>query len=256
MTSDDQLSLFPEPEPPDAPVTPVEQPTAPVIKRDPSDNAARLFATDPRHNVVLEASAGTGKTSVLVGRYLNLLRVGVDPSHILAMTFTRQAAAEMRARIIGELRVEAESSASARARWDALRARLGEIAISTVDAFCLALLREFPLEADLDPGFSLVDDTEVPRLLDEAVERTLALGALRAHGDDGVAMLLGQPRTRANASSPDASLAAASRRAVGASSVSLGGTNRPVGDVGVSRGSRPVVGSAGCGRSGRRTIVG
>ena len=68
-------------------------------RRSPSsDRAARDFATDPRHNVVLEASAGTGKTSVLVERYLNLLRADVEPSNVLAMTFTRQAAAEMRGR--------------------------------------------------------------------------------------------------------------------------------------------------------------
>ena len=48
-----------------------------------------------------------------------------------------------------------------------------DIAISTIDAFCLALLREFPLEADVDPGFDLADETETPRLVDEALERTL-----------------------------------------------------------------------------------
>ena len=64
------------------------------------DASQRVFATDPSQNVVLEASAGTGKTSVLVSRYLNLLRAGVDPSNILAITFTRQAAADMRERII------------------------------------------------------------------------------------------------------------------------------------------------------------
>ena len=54
-------------------------------------------AVDPSQNVVLEASAGTGKTRVLVERYVNLLRAGVEPDHILAITFTRKAAAEMRA---------------------------------------------------------------------------------------------------------------------------------------------------------------
>ena len=71
------------------------------------DAAARLFAADPARNVVLEASAGTGKTTVLVARYVNLLRAGVDPSNILAITFTRQAAAEMRERILAALRREA-----------------------------------------------------------------------------------------------------------------------------------------------------
>ncbi len=116
------------------------------------DADARQFAVDPNQNVVLEASAGTGKTSVLVWRYINLLKAGVDPANILAMTFTRKAAAEMRERIIRELKEAASRSEFDRARWNDLRDRLGEIAISTIDAFCLSLLREFPLEADLDPG--------------------------------------------------------------------------------------------------------
>ena len=156
------------------------------------DASQRVFATDPSQNVVLEASAGTGKTSVLVSRYLNLLRAGVDPSNILAITFTRQAAAEMRERIIHQLRAEATHSATAQARWADLRDRLSEIAISTVDAFCLSLLREFPLEADLDPGFGMADETEVPRLTEEAAERALAIGSTLAGRDAGVAMLLAQ----------------------------------------------------------------
>ena len=61
------------------------------------------LAIDPTRNVALEASAGTGKTRVLVDRYIALLLAGVQPRHILAMTFTRKAAAEMRQRILQEL---------------------------------------------------------------------------------------------------------------------------------------------------------
>ena len=154
------------------------------------DAAARAFATDPANNVVLEASAGTGKTSVLVSRYVNLLRAGVDPSNILAITFTRQAAAEMRDRIIRELRASDERSRADRARWRELRDRLGEIAISTIDAFCLSLLREFPLEADLDPAFGMADETEVPRLIQQALDRTLAVCGAVAQEDINVAMVL------------------------------------------------------------------
>ena len=155
-----------------------------------ADAAARARAVDPRRNVVLEASAGTGKTTVLVTRYLNLLGVGVDPSHILAMTFTRQAAAEMRARIIERLRAEAARSGGGRDRWRALHDRLGEIAISTVDAFCLALLREFPLEADLDPGFTVADETEIPEIVRQAAEHALAVCGHLARDDAELAMLL------------------------------------------------------------------
>ena len=52
----------------------------------PVDQDARTYATDPRHHVVLEASAGTGKTRVLVDRYLALLAAGVDPRHVLAIS--------------------------------------------------------------------------------------------------------------------------------------------------------------------------
>ena len=147
---------------------------------------------DPRRNVVLEASAGTGKTSVLVARYLNLLRAGVDPSNVLAITFTRQAAAEMRERIVQELKKDAARSRAGQARWRELRDRLGEIAISTIDAFCLSLLREFPLEADLDPGFAIADETETPHILRQAVERALAAASAAAGEDRNIAMLLAQ----------------------------------------------------------------
>ena len=158
----------------------------------PSDQAARVAAVDPRRNVVLEASAGTGKTSVLVARYLNLLRAGVDPSNVLAITFTRQAAAEMRERIVQELKKDAARSRAGHARWRELRDRLGEITISTIDAFCLSLLREFPLEADLDPGFQIADETEIPHIVRQAVERTLVAASAAAGEDPNIAMLLAQ----------------------------------------------------------------
>lgn len=165
-----------------------------------SDAPAREHAVDPSRNVVLEASAGTGKTRVLVERYVNLLRAGVEPDHILAITFTRKAAAEMRERIIDRLREAARLSQFDAGRWRELRERLGEIAISTIDAFCLSLLREFPLEADVDPGFDLADDTEVPRLIGESLDQALRICRGIARSDDDVALVfaqLGERRLRA-----------------------------------------------------------
>ena len=162
-------------------------------QREPdSDADARAYAVDPRHNVVLEASAGTGKTSVLVARYVNLLKAGVDPANILAITFTRKAAAEMRERILRELRRAADASELDRARWLDLRDRLGDIAISTIDAFCLSLLREFPLEADIDPAFELADETEVPRLIATSLDRTMRILVAIAREDRDVALVLAQ----------------------------------------------------------------
>ncbi len=157
-----------------------------------ADARARQFAVDPAENVVLEASAGTGKTSVLVSRYINLLKAGVDPANILAMTFTRKAAAEMRERIIRELKLAASRSEFDRARWNDIRDRLGEIAISTIDAFCLSLLREFPLEADLDPGFEMADETEVPRLIEDALDRSMRIFSRLAKDDPDMALVLAQ----------------------------------------------------------------
>jgi ATP-dependent helicase/nuclease subunit A len=167
---------------------------------DLADAEARLAAVDPSQNVVLEASAGTGKTRVLVERYVNLLLAGVDPDNILAITFTRKAAAEMRQRIVERLREAGRSSRLDSARWRDLRERLSDIAISTIDAFCLSLLREFPLEADVDPGFALADDTEVPRLMEEALDRALRISRAHAREDDDVALVfaqLGERRLRA-----------------------------------------------------------
>jgi ATP-dependent helicase/nuclease subunit A len=188
-----QLSLFDAPEP-----QAESSPRMGVQIADP-DAAAREFAVDPSNNVVLEASAGTGKTSVLVARYVNLLVSGVDPSNILAITFTRKAAAEMRDRILQALRIAAERSELDRARWLELRDRLSDIAISTIDAFCLSLLREFPLEADLDPGFDLADETEVPRLIEEALDHALRILTGLARTEPDVALVfaqLGIARTR------------------------------------------------------------
>ena len=159
---------------------------------DARDRAARERAVDPRFNVALEASAGTGKTRVLVDRYLNLLKAGVDPVHILAVTFTRKAATEMRERILSSLRLAAERGEIPAVRWRELRDRTGDISVSTIDAFCLSLLREFPLEADLDPGFSMADETEVPRLIDESLDRALRTCRLVAREDENVALVFAQ----------------------------------------------------------------
>ena len=165
---------------------------APSPFRDLADAPARAAAVDPSQNIVLEASAGTGKTRVLVERYVNLLRAGVAPDHILAITFTRKAAAEMRQRIIDRMREAARLSQADAARWRDLRDHLSDINISTIDAFCLSLLREFPLEADVDPGFDLAADADVPRLIEEALDHAFRICRAAAREDDDVALVFAQ----------------------------------------------------------------
>ena len=123
---------------------------------------------------------------------VNLLRAGVDPANILAITFTRKAATEMRERIVHELKTAAGTSPEDRSRWLTLRDRMTDISINTIDAFCLSLVREFPLEADVDPGFTMADETEVPRLIDEAIDRTLRIVAARAADDQDVSLVMAQ----------------------------------------------------------------
>ena len=97
------------------------------------------------------------------------------------------------------------------ARWRDLKGRLGDIAISTIDAFCLSLLREFPLEADVDPGFDLANETEVPRLIDESLDQALRVCRAVAREDEDVALVfaqLGERRLRAG-------IAASARSAAG-----------------------------------------
>ena len=77
-----------------------------------------------------------------------------------------------------------------------LRDRLSDIAISTIDAFCLSLLREFPLEADLDPGFAVADETEVARLVEDALDRALRICRAQARDDADMALVFARLRRR------------------------------------------------------------
>jgi ATP-dependent helicase/nuclease subunit A len=172
---------------------------APEPAYETPDARARRLAIDPLRNVALEASAGTGKTRVLVDRYVRLLEAGVAPRNILAITFTRKAAAEMRQRVMATLRQRHREGGLTDARWREIRDAFNEISISTIDAFCLSLLHEFPLEAGVDPGFDLADETETPRFIESSLDSALAIGRAISLDDADVALLfteLGEPRLR------------------------------------------------------------
>jgi ATP-dependent helicase/nuclease subunit A len=173
--------------------------SAPEPLQETPDQRARRLAVDPLRNVALEASAGTGKTRVLVDRYVRLLEAGVAPRNILAITFTRKAAAEMRQRVMATLRQRQREGSITPARWREIRDAFGDIGISTIDAFCLSLLHEFPLEAGVDPGFDLADETETPRFIESSLDSALAIGRAISLDDSDVALLfteLGEPRLR------------------------------------------------------------
>ena len=126
----------------------------------------RRAALDHGTSKCVTAGAGTGKTHVLVRKYVDLIESGEGGgvAGILALTFTEKAAQQMRERVRDAL---AEKSGPV---WDAVRDDLLSANISTFHAFCARVLREFPLEAGVEPGFSVLDEREARRLREEAVD--------------------------------------------------------------------------------------
>src|SRR5262245_56467722 len=109
---------------------------------------AEAAYTLDRH-VAVTAGPGAGKTTVLVERYLHILRTtGASVDHIVAITFTNRAANEMRERLRHELDQLLRSAASEeRRKWMRHKRTLDGAIITTIHGFCARLLREFPIEA-------------------------------------------------------------------------------------------------------------
>jgi ATP-dependent helicase/nuclease subunit A len=151
--------------------------------------AAQRRALHPEESVWVAASAGTGKTKVLTDRLLALMLGGTDPAHILCLTFTRAAAAEMANRVNdrlakwttmppGALALElVELTGRNPGEYDIALARQlfarvldvpGGAKILTIHAFCQSLLSRFPLEAEVPPEFAVLDDRGAGEALAEA----------------------------------------------------------------------------------------
>lgn len=154
----------------------------------------QTLAADPGRHVWVAASAGTGKTHVLTDRMLRLMLKGSAPDRILALTFTRAAAAEMQNRIVkrlGEwlgaseetlaaeleaLNLPATASALKRARGLFAHALdvPGGLKVQTLHAFAQGLLAAFPMEAGLPPGFTALDDRDARQLKRRALSECIA----------------------------------------------------------------------------------
>src|SRR5437762_1812481 len=118
---------------------------------DLADRADRLLVRDGLdETVIVEAAAGTGKTTELVARILNVLATGrADIDQIVAVTFTEKAAGELKLRIRQELETARQGSGDPKAYenlTDAIQ-RLEEAHVSTIHGFCADLVRERPVEA-------------------------------------------------------------------------------------------------------------
>lgn len=167
-------------------------------------------AADPAINAFVMANAGSGKTTTLVDRVARLLLDGSKPDAILCLTFTKAAAAEMQRRLyqrlgawavasdpdlrkdLGALESREPGSYDGRrlSRARALFARAletpGGLKIQTIHAFCEQLLRRFPIEAGVSPGFRVIDDAEaanVSAIAREAMARASLAGTHEALTD-------------------------------------------------------------------------
>lgn len=143
-------------------------------------------------NTTVQASAGSGKTYLLISRIVRLLLNGAEPGNILAITFTRKAANEMQTRLLERLYDLATCDESSlkkiltglqlevtpalinlsRGLYEKILHSEAPIKTSTFHAFCQELLRRFPMEANISPGFDLVDKTAL--LYDQAWDALMA----------------------------------------------------------------------------------
>lgn len=178
-----------------------------VIPPEADRNQAR--ASDPEASAWVSANAGTGKTAVLVQRSLRLLLAGSMPESILCLTYTKTAAAEMQNRLLGVLGEWATMQAQAlRVALTALLRRApdekdlrtarrlfawaleakGGLKIHTIHGFCERLLQRFPLESQVTPHFSVMDEHEQALLRRAAFDTTVAHAAEDGDGVLGRAL--------------------------------------------------------------------
>jgi len=146
----------------------------------PPDQANRdRIATDLETNLLVEAGAGSGKTTAMVGRMAELIRTGrAEVDEIAAVTFTRKAAAELRERFQEHLEKKYrealnQGDGEERERYSRALASLDRCFIGTIHSFCARLLRERPLEAGVAPNFEEVSGPDEVRLRTESWTRFL-----------------------------------------------------------------------------------
>ena len=141
-------------------------------------------------NLIVVAGAGSGKTRVLVERYLALLDNHPDwpLNALVAVTFTRKAAQEMRDRVRSALqdRLNSTPDEAAQALWAERLASMDSARIDTIHGLCTTILRANAAEAGIDPDFDVLDETDAAILLDAVIEDELA--RLEEEGDPALAL--------------------------------------------------------------------
>ena len=145
----------------------------PILDREHRDR----IRTSLDENLFVEAGAGTGKTTALVGRIVALVTSGrCEMAGLAAITFTEAAAAELRDRVrrgLEEAAADETRDAEERARCRRAVAEMDAASIQTLHSFAQSLLRERPLEAGLPPGFEMLDAVQADLRFQEAWEEWL-----------------------------------------------------------------------------------
>src|SRR5215210_5568463 len=141
--------------------------------------ARRAIVGDLDDTLVVEAAAGTGKTTELVNRILRVLETGrATMTQIVAVTFTEKAAGELKLRLRERLeqdRAKPGQSDDVRRRLEQALETLEEAHVNTIHGFCAELLRERPVEACVDPLFAVLTEPQSARLYDRAFATWLQL---------------------------------------------------------------------------------
>ena len=152
-----------------------------------NDSESRIrIATELDSNLLVEAAAGTGKTTSIVNRMVNLIASGTcEIDTLAAATFTRKASAELRERFQSSMRAAAESNERSDLEKKLLREasqRIEHAFVGTFHSFCSMVLRERPIEFGVDPGFREIDESE-DRILREQAWQTFLKGLYSKQDD-------------------------------------------------------------------------
>ncbi len=141
-------------------------------------------AHDLNRYISVTAGAGSGKTAVLVHRYLKiLLEENLPPNQVVAITFTEKAAAELKQRIVNEVNIRLKEDPR-NAQLESIKTGMLSAQISTIHAFCAQILREYPVEAGVDAGFSVLQGIHQRLALRETIDSTLREIAERSDEDE------------------------------------------------------------------------
>jgi len=154
----------------------------------------QILATSPERSIWLSASAGTGKTFVLVNRLIRLILEGNDPRRIVCITYTKAAATEMQERVIKyigdvillndielknkldsefEANIDLKKLSRTRKKLISIIDHPQQLKIQTIHSFCEGVLKHFPLEAETPAFFEVIDDFGKSELVEEAWKKLI-----------------------------------------------------------------------------------